>query len=81
MVPVLGANEFNNLSLTKNHVNGYFLDSDKGNGFAGMEVMDMVWRAVSCLVWQVVLVILATVSVNLVAFFKFDRKGEFRTKQ
>ena len=37
MVPVLGANEFNNLSLTKNHVNGYFLDSDKGNGFAGME--------------------------------------------
>lgn len=37
MVPVLGANEFNNLSLTKNHVNGYFLDPDKGNGFAGME--------------------------------------------
>ena len=37
MVPVLGANEFNNLSLTKNHVNGYFLEADKGNGFAGME--------------------------------------------
>ena len=37
MVPVLGANEFNNLSLTKNHVNGYFLDADKGNGFPGME--------------------------------------------
>ena len=37
MVPVLGANEFNNLSLTKNHVNGYFLDPDVGNGFAGME--------------------------------------------
>ncbi len=37
MVPVLGANEFNNLSLTKNHVNGYFLDADKGNGFPGLE--------------------------------------------
>ncbi len=37
MVPVLGANEFNNLSLTKNHVNGFFLDADKGNGFPGME--------------------------------------------
>ena len=37
MVPVLGANEFNNLSLTKNHVNGFFLAPDKGNGFAGME--------------------------------------------
>ncbi len=37
MVPVLGANEFNNLSLSKNHVNGYFLDPDAGNGFPGME--------------------------------------------
>ena len=37
MVPVLGANEFNNLSLSKNHVNGYFLASDKGNGFTGAE--------------------------------------------
>ncbi len=37
MVPVLGANEFNNLSLSKNHVNGFFLDADKGNGFMGME--------------------------------------------
>ena len=35
MVPVLGANEFNNLSLSKNHVNGFFLAPDKGNGFAG----------------------------------------------
>ncbi|MBO5859439.1 MAG: PHP domain-containing protein [Clostridia bacterium] len=35
MVPVLGANELNNLSLTKNHVNGFFLAPDKGNGFAG----------------------------------------------
>ena len=37
MTPVLGANEFNNLSLTKNHVNGYFLPADKGNGFIGAE--------------------------------------------
>ena len=37
MVPVLGANEFNNLSLTKNHVNGYFLEGTTGSGFLGME--------------------------------------------
>ncbi len=37
MTAVLGANEFNNLSLTKNHVNGYFLPADKGNGFPGAE--------------------------------------------
>ncbi len=37
MVCVVGANEFNNLSLTKNHVNGFFLPADKGNGFPGAE--------------------------------------------
>lgn len=37
MVPVLGANEFNNLSLSKNHVNGHFLDSREGNAFPGAE--------------------------------------------
>lgn len=37
MTCVTGANEFNNLSLTKNHVNGYFLPADVGNGFAGAE--------------------------------------------
>lgn len=37
MVCVTGANELNNLSLSKNHVNGYFLPSDVGNGFGGME--------------------------------------------
>lgn len=37
MTPVLGANEFNNLSLTKNHVNGHFLKADEGNAFPGAE--------------------------------------------
>lgn len=37
MVCVTGANELNNLSLSKNHVNGYFLPAKAGNGFAGRE--------------------------------------------
>ncbi|MBQ4348199.1 MAG: hypothetical protein IJC79_01105 [Clostridia bacterium] len=37
MVCVTGANELNNLTLTKAHVNGYFLPYDKGNGFGGTE--------------------------------------------
>lgn len=37
MTCVIGGNELNNLSLTKNHVNGYFLPSDVGNGFGGKE--------------------------------------------
>ena len=36
-VPVLGANEFNHFSLTKNHVNGFFLPGTTGSGFAGAE--------------------------------------------
>lgn len=39
MVPVLGANEFNFISLTKNHVNGYFLPENVGTGFPGCEDM------------------------------------------
>ena len=37
MVCVVGANELNNHSLSKNHVNGYFLPSNVGNGFGGLE--------------------------------------------
>ena len=37
MVCVTGANEHNHLSLTKNHVNGYFLPEDVGNGPVGGE--------------------------------------------
>jgi len=46
--------------------------------FAQMDVMDMVWKAVDCLVWQAVLALLANVAIALAAFFLFDRKGEYR---
>ncbi len=49
--------------------------------FSGMEVMDMVWRAVSCLVWQVVLTLIANLAIGLAAAARFDRKGEFRKKK
>lgn len=37
MVCVTGANELNNLTLTKCHVNGYFLPEGIGNGYGGRE--------------------------------------------
>ncbi len=37
MVCVTGANELNNLTLTKSHVNAFFLPEGKGNGFGGTE--------------------------------------------
>ncbi|MBR5262584.1 MAG: hypothetical protein IKV49_02065, partial [Clostridia bacterium] len=37
LLPILGANEFNHFSLTKNHVNGFFLPGTTGSGYAGAE--------------------------------------------
>lgn len=37
MVCVTGANELNNLTLTKAHVNGYFLPEGVGDGYGGRE--------------------------------------------
>lgn len=37
MTCVIGANELNNMTLTKSHVNGYFLPEGVGTGFAGFE--------------------------------------------
>jgi len=47
-------------------------------GFGAMDVMDMVWRAVSCLVWEAALALLANVFIGVAAYLRFDRKGEYR---
>ena len=46
--------------------------------FGRMDVMDMVWKAVSCLVWEAVLALIVNVAIALAAFLLFDRKGEYR---
>ena len=46
--------------------------------FGRMDVMDMVWKAVSCLIWEAVLALLANLGIALAAFLLFDRKGEYR---
>ena len=37
MTCVTGANELNNMTLTKSHVNAFFIPEDVGNGYAGWE--------------------------------------------
>lgn len=49
--------------------------------FGSMEVTDMVWRAVSCLTWEAVLVVLVTLAINFIAAACFDRKGALRRKK
>ena len=48
------------------------------SGFGDMDVMDMVWRSVSCLVWEAALALLANVAIAVAAYLRFDRKGEYR---
>lgn len=50
-------------------------------GFAGMEVMDMVWKAVICLIWEAVLCAAAILLINGTAMMRFNGKGEYRNQK
>ncbi|MBQ7331223.1 MAG: SdpI family protein [Oscillospiraceae bacterium] len=45
------------------------------NGFRRMEPMDMVWCAVSCLIWELVLVALSCLVIDVVVIAVFDKDG------
>lgn len=45
------------------------------SGFRDMDPVDMAWRAAGCLVWELVLVVIACIAINLVVMRKFDRDG------
>ena len=49
--------------------------------FHGMNAMELAQKAVSCLVWEAILIALAMGGINLTAFFLFDRKGEPRRRK
>lgn len=50
-------------------------------GFGGMDVTDMVWRALECLVIQAGAALLATLAINCTVALRFNRKGEHRRKK
>ena len=43
-----------------------------------METMDLLWRAVWCMVWEAGLTAAACIAINTVAMLRFDRKGLLR---
>lgn len=51
------------------------------NGFRGMELMDMVWLSVRCLVWQIALALISILIINTAVFVVFDRKGISRKEK
>ena len=49
--------------------------------FSGVDAYEMVWRAVNCLIWEAVLVILATAAINITVMIRYDRKGNLRREK
>ena len=49
--------------------------------FPYMQLTDMVWRAASCLVVELIAAVLLILIVNLSAAYHFDRKGRHRRKK
>ena len=49
--------------------------------FSGVDAYEMVWRAVTCLIWEAVLVILATAAINITVMIRYDRKGNLRREK
>jgi hypothetical protein len=46
--------------------------------FAAMETMDLLWRAVWCMVWEAGLTAAACIAVNTAVMLRFDRNGLLR---
>ena len=51
------------------------------NAFRRMEPMDMVWTAVGCMIWELVLTVASCVAVNVLVILKFDKNGYHREKE
>ena len=52
-----------------------------GIGFAGMDPEAMVWTALTCLIWEAVLALLANAAICGLAALNFDKRGDYRRKK
>ena len=50
-------------------------------GFGKMDVMDMLWKALKCGIWEAVIIGISCLLVNLVVMFYFDAKGNIRRRK
>ena len=49
--------------------------------FADMDVMDMLWKALKCGIWEAAIIGISCLLVNLVVMFYFDAKGNIRRRK
>lgn len=47
-------------------------------GFSSMNPPDLVWFAVKCILWQIILALVATVAVDVIIIVRYDNKGKLR---
>ena len=45
------------------------------NGFRGMDPMDMAWLAGKCLLWQIGILVLSCLAINITVIVIFDHRG------
>ena len=48
--------------------------------FRGMEIVDLLWKAVKCVLWEAGLIAVSCLVINTAAALRYDRKGERRRK-
>ena len=51
------------------------------NGFRGMEILDMLCRAMICVLWELGLVLISWLCVSVMVVIFFDRKGVRRRRE
>ena len=50
------------------------------NGYRSMETMEMIWSAITCILWEIGLVFVASIVVHIVVLCVFDWKGMKRSE-
>lgn len=50
-------------------------------GFGDLEMMDMLWTAVRCVLWQAGLIAVSCLVINGMVAIRYDRKGEVRGRK
>ena len=51
------------------------------NRFPDMEPMAMVYKAITCILWQIGLSAVVCLMINLVVTIRYDRKGDLRSEK
>ena len=51
------------------------------SGFRDMEIMDLVWKAVRCLLWEAGLTAVSCLFINTVVAVSYNRNGELRRRK